>query len=57
MLVGLIFLLGFLLKLVLLHEVGYLLRLGDLEFHPSAIPIHIGLLVPLGLLVQVGLQY
>ena len=48
---GVLLLLGFLPGLMFLDEVVCILRLGELRFYISAIPIHIGLLV------QVGLRY
>ena len=50
-------LLEFLPRLMFLHEVGCLLKLGEPGSQLSAIPVPIGLLVPLGLLVHVGLRY
>ena len=47
----LLLLLGFLLQLIFLHNVGCLLRPREPRLHISAI------LVPKGLLVQVGLRY
>ena len=52
---GLLILLGFLPRIMFLHEVGCLLRPGEPGLHFSAIPFLIGLLVQLGLLIQVGL--
>ena len=53
----LLLLLGFLSQLIFLYEVECLLRLGEPVSHLSAIPVPIRLLVPLGLLIQVGLRY
>ena len=53
---GLLLLLGFLPRLIFLHDVGSLLRPGEPRLHLSAIPVPIGLLVQLGLLLQVGLR-
>ena len=55
--IGLLLLLGFLPRLMLLHDVGCLLRPGEPRLHLSATLVPIGLLMQLGLLVQIGLRY
>ena len=54
---GILLQLGFLPRLIFLHDVGHLLRPGEPRLHLSTIPVPTGLLVPLGLLVQVRLRY